>query len=948
MSIPDDAIQDSADSRIAAGATAGRDRLAAALFTAENASRHSVFSSYAGRGDALRDARKWPEGFAAYRQALDILPLHGGYLVQAGHCLKEMGLFGAAEGYYRSGLLCASPPDEVAEHLVFVAGRNRHHETLPGLRALAEAVRAGTPDAASRPTFDDLLILAETFALRTEADTGTLLAWMREGRSHAAVVASMMERWGPPARCVLAGPDAADPLRLRPAARRTPVRNAATARTAAHASPGPPPSSSPSSSASSSLLRPPRLPPLLSRLFKKAGKPVPAKAADSGAQPPTDQPDFASDVAALAETLAVGDGFPDRPVFFSEAPRRTDHRNVSRDSAAEPAVSLIILNHNKPAMTLLAVISALSAGTRVPYEIIVVDNASSPAERTVLERSDLAFRVLSLPEHRSFGEANNLGAEAARAPALLFLNNDAFPASRAIDTLLAAVSSSADAVAAGPLLLAPDGMLLEAGGIVDADGGTVRCGRFDPDFDAALLPKTNTVDYVSAACLLVRAEAFRAASGFSHRYEPAYYEDADLCLKLRQGGGRVLLASTARCFHVENATARAAGMPDPDRRAAYTGRAFRSRWGEFLSTRAPAAAAEAVAPIPAVAAAPPGPPRHVAFIAGRFASGDAERFVLGALQDAAGGEASGLAADPGWSALRLQDVAAELAMPAPSAGWVDAAALPGMALETFLSAGDGLFPSRSFQGSSQGSPQGNFQARHTVFLARAPRPAQGVTRDDRDRLAACERVLLPSAFAERVYRRLLDDAGLPAVATAVTPMASALHAAGPPVRRTPGAIVVSAGHFRDPSRDPATALLLDAFDAAGPSFKRNARLVLAGVFGVSPDGDAHGTGASDLEATAIEAAAAVRGIRIRLVVAPGTAALRRELRAAATYVEARGAGSKEAWRCDLFGYRAALAMAEGCALLAWQQGAAADLVGAGAGRTFASAAELGGMLTAQG
>ena len=58
---------------------------------------------------------------------------------------------------------------------------------------------------------------------------------------------------------------------------------------------------------------------------------------------------------------------------------------------------------------------------------------------------------------------------------------------------------------------------------------------------------------LTAACLLVRLDAFREVGGFSSDYDYGI-EDVDLCLKLRAAGGRLVYDGRAALWHHELAT----------------------------------------------------------------------------------------------------------------------------------------------------------------------------------------------------------------------------------------------------------------------------------------------------------------------------------------------------------------------------------------------------------
>ena len=108
--------------------------------------------------------------------------------------------------------------------------------------------------------------------------------------------------------------------------------------------------------------------------------------------------------------------------------------------------------------------------------------------------------------------------------------------------------------AVAPKLLYPDGRLQEAGSIVWRDARVRNYGDGDvPNRPEYLFRRT--VDYASAACLLVRRSAFVEVGGFDPRFAPMYCEDVDLCLALAKRHGRVVYQPRSVVEHVRGASA---------------------------------------------------------------------------------------------------------------------------------------------------------------------------------------------------------------------------------------------------------------------------------------------------------------------------------------------------------------------------------------------------------
>jgi GT2 family glycosyltransferase/SAM-dependent methyltransferase len=218
-----------------------------------------------------------------------------------------------------------------------------------------------------------------------------------------------------------------------------------------------------------------------------------------------------------------------------------------------PAVSIIVLNFNKALLTLQCLTSLWKYTQGHQYEIIVVDNGSSSEDLAILDTIRGPFRTIPLGVNRYFGEANNIGAEAAKGHTLVFMNNDIVVTPGWLDPLIKTLQEHPDAGAVGPTFVYPDGRLQEAGALIREDGRTLQRGK-GSKFDLSQYTNVEPVDYVSAATVAIKASSFRRVLGFDFCWEPAYYEDVDLCLKLRSLGLRTYYCPKSHVYHFENAT----------------------------------------------------------------------------------------------------------------------------------------------------------------------------------------------------------------------------------------------------------------------------------------------------------------------------------------------------------------------------------------------------------
>jgi GT2 family glycosyltransferase len=218
------------------------------------------------------------------------------------------------------------------------------------------------------------------------------------------------------------------------------------------------------------------------------------------------------------------------------------------------AISVVVLNFNRAETTISCVEHVWKSSGNLVREIIVVDNGSRDSEVRTLEAGISGrARLLELGTNRYFGEGNNLGVEAATGDFVLLLNNDAFVEPDCIARLAATWQADDTVAAVGPMFVYPDGRVQEVGSVVLETGDIVQVGKGSV-WTPSHYTDVCTVDYCSAACLLLRREDFLAVGGFGLEWEPAYYEDADLCLKLWANIGRVVVDPRATVVHLESHT----------------------------------------------------------------------------------------------------------------------------------------------------------------------------------------------------------------------------------------------------------------------------------------------------------------------------------------------------------------------------------------------------------
>jgi GT2 family glycosyltransferase len=227
-------------------------------------------------------------------------------------------------------------------------------------------------------------------------------------------------------------------------------------------------------------------------------------------------------------------------------------------------VAAVIVNYNSGADLRQALQSFADEMAGSPGEAVVVDNASADGSAAIVEEFAPRARLLRNAENVGFGRGVNQGVRASSAPFILVMNPDCRLTRGSIEAMRAGLEADPRCALVGPRVLDPDGSIQ---GSVRGDpdmltglfGRTSPLRRLMPWLPAStrnVIPDeagrhdggSIVVDWVSGACMLVRRDAFESVGGFDERYF-LYWEDADLCRRLRARGHHVRYVPGAQVVH---------------------------------------------------------------------------------------------------------------------------------------------------------------------------------------------------------------------------------------------------------------------------------------------------------------------------------------------------------------------------------------------------------------
>ena len=229
-----------------------------------------------------------------------------------------------------------------------------------------------------------------------------------------------------------------------------------------------------------------------------------------------------------------------------------------------PRVTAVLVNYNAGQELRRALQSIAAEMGEDPWEAFVVDNASVDGSGAIVDEFAPRARLIANRENVGFARGVNQGLRASSASRLLIMNPDCRLVAGAMAAMMAELEAYPSCAIVGPRIL-------------DPDGSVQGSARGDPNMFTGLFGRTTllrrllpwlsvskrnvvsagagdnggsvVVDWLSGACMLARKDALEKVNGFDERYF-LYWEDADLCRRLRGAGYHVRYLPGATAIHL--------------------------------------------------------------------------------------------------------------------------------------------------------------------------------------------------------------------------------------------------------------------------------------------------------------------------------------------------------------------------------------------------------------
>lgn len=215
-------------------------------------------------------------------------------------------------------------------------------------------------------------------------------------------------------------------------------------------------------------------------------------------------------------------------------------------------LSIIIPSYNTNELLdrCLQSIYASLASSKILYEIIVVDNASTDGSPELLRRKYPRVKKILNNENVGYGRANNQAIAKTQGEFVLLLNSDILTQDKSIEQLLRFGKSHPRGFIGGKLLNEDTSPQASCGPLYTLPvvfimlflkGDRLGISRYSPD-------KTSSVDWISGACILAKKQSFVDVGLFDEGIF-LYMEEIDMFYRAKQKGYEVMFYPDAKFIH---------------------------------------------------------------------------------------------------------------------------------------------------------------------------------------------------------------------------------------------------------------------------------------------------------------------------------------------------------------------------------------------------------------
>ncbi len=235
-------------------------------------------------------------------------------------------------------------------------------------------------------------------------------------------------------------------------------------------------------------------------------------------------------------------------------------------------LSIVIVNWNVKDFLKECLASVYRFSQDLEFEVFVVDNNSSDGSREMVARDFPKTLLIANSDNLGFSKANNRALEKCRGRYVLLLNPDTEILDNAMKNMVDYMDRRDTIDCLAPQLIYPDwsvqrscrhfpsfftdlmeNLFLDSFFSKSMFFNRYRMGAWPHD-------RARFVDQPYGACLLFRAEVFKKIGLMDERFF-MYYDEVDLCYRLKKAGGKIYFLPAIKIVHHTNKSSSQVSIP---------------------------------------------------------------------------------------------------------------------------------------------------------------------------------------------------------------------------------------------------------------------------------------------------------------------------------------------------------------------------------------------------
>ncbi|MDP2632338.1 MAG: glycosyltransferase [Candidatus Curtissbacteria bacterium] len=210
-------------------------------------------------------------------------------------------------------------------------------------------------------------------------------------------------------------------------------------------------------------------------------------------------------------------------------------------------ISIIVPVRNNVELTLKYLTSLKKQSIREALEIIIVDNESTDGTPEKIRAKFPGIKILTQKQNLNFSQSVNTGAKASKGKFLFITNNDVTFEPVFFQKLLQFAKSDPQIGVCGGKIITQIGGRNYQDSPAKFSIVTSAISRLKN------YQKTQEVDWISGAGLLVKKYVFDLLEGFDENF-PFYFEDLDFCLRIKLLGLKIIYFPETKMYHLHGST----------------------------------------------------------------------------------------------------------------------------------------------------------------------------------------------------------------------------------------------------------------------------------------------------------------------------------------------------------------------------------------------------------